>query len=87
MKQSPDFILRSIADSNVLVPVGAATKTFPGMVTMNATGVFLWRKLETEQTAQSLADALLAQYDCSAEQAKTDVDGFLKKLQEIGAIV
>ena len=86
MKQSPDFLLRDVADSVVLVPVGAATQRFPGMITLNETGKFLWETLETEQTLETLTQKLLEQYEVTCEQARTDVEAFLKKLVAVGAV-
>lgn len=87
MKQSPDFLLRDVADSLVLVPVGAATERFPGMITLNETGKFLWEALATEQTLDSLVETLLEQYQAEPEQARTDVQAFLKKLCAVGAVI
>ena len=87
MKRNPDFLLRDVADSLILVPVGEATRKFPGMVTMNATSAFLWAQLEQEQTPQSLVQALQAEYDVEEALAAADVQKFLDKLVEIGAIL
>lgn len=87
MKQSPDFLLRDVADSLVLVPVGAATERFPGMITLNESGKLLWEALATEQTPETLTELLLEQYEVALEQARTDVDAFLKKLCAVGAVV
>lgn len=87
MKQSPDFLLRDVADSLVLVPVGAATERFPGMITLNETGKFLWDALETEQTLDSLIERLLEQYQVEQAQAREDVEAFLKKLCAVGAVI
>lgn len=87
MKRNPDFLLRNVADSLVLVPVGEATKTFPGMATMNATSAKLWQWLETEQTPESLTKALCAEYDVDESRAAADVALYLEKLTEIGAII
>ena len=87
MKQSPDFLLRDVADSLVLVPVGAATERFPGMITLNESGKLLWEALATEQTPETLTELLLEQYEVAPEQARTDVDAFLKKLCAVGAVV
>ena len=87
MKQSPDFLLRDVANSVVLVPVGAATERFPGMITLNETGKILWEALETEQTLDSLTAKLLEEYEVTREQAQTDVENFLKKLTVVGAVV
>lgn len=87
MKRNPDFILRSVADTRLLVPVGAAAVQFAGMVTVNDTSAYLWELLETEQTPQTLTAALLARYDIDEETARRDVERVLSSLTEIGAIL
>ncbi len=87
MKRSSDFLLREVAGTLVVVPVGAAVSAFPGMITLNPTGAYLWELLETEQTVDTLVAALLDRYEVSDEQARTDVEAFVAKLQPIGAIV
>ena len=86
MIRNSDFILRDVAGTKVFVPVGEATKNFPGMVTVNATSAFLWEQLETLQTAETLISALTERYDVSREQAAADVAKFLDTLLKIGAI-
>ena len=71
----------------VLLPVGEATRDFPGMITMNSTSAYLWEQLATEQTAESLINALLDKYDVTADQAKQDVEKFLHTLTLVGAVV
>ena len=41
MKVKDGFVLRAIAGSNIVVPVGAATAQFNGMITLNDSGAFL----------------------------------------------
>ncbi|MBQ3000267.1 MAG: PqqD family protein [Oscillospiraceae bacterium] len=86
MIRSEDFLLREVAGSQVLVPVGAATRDFAGIVTLNSVGVQLWDALETEQTKESLAKVLTDRYEVSAERAMADVEKFLQNLQEVGAV-
>ena len=87
MKQNPNYILRSVADSLVIVPVGEATKDFPGMITVNPTSQFLWEQLAADQTEDSLVTALLSKYDVAEELARNDVVQFVKTLKLIGAVV
>ena len=86
MRQNSEFLLRQVAGSRVLVPVGGATKRFPGMIRMNATGCYLWELLATEQTRETLAKALQNRYEVTLEQAAEDVDAFVSKLLPTGAI-
>lgn len=86
MKRNDNFLLRDVAGTLVVVPVGAAVTAFPGMITLNPTGAYIWELLETEQTVQSLVDALVARYEVDEEKARTDVEVFIAKLEPTGAI-
>ena len=87
MKRNPDYLLRAVAQSRVVVPVGKAAEAFPGMVNLNETGEFLWGLLETEQTVESLAAALEKEYGVPNAQAVADVKNFLSGLLKIGAVL
>lgn len=87
MKRSENFLLREVADTKVLVPVGEAMAKFPGMVTLNGTGAFIWELLEKEQTLQSLTEALMEHYAVEREQARTDAEAFINQLIPTGAIL
>lgn len=87
MKRSSDFLMRDVAGSLVVVPVGAAVSAFPGMITLNAVGAFIWELLETEQTVESLARALMERYEVDETTATADVEAFVAKLKATGAIV
>lgn len=86
MRRNENFILRRVADMTVIVPVGAATEQFPGMISVNETGAFLWELLEQEQTLQSLGEALVLAYQVEQEQAEADASAFLEKLRPAGAV-
>lgn len=87
MKRSADFLLRQVADKQVLVPVGAAAVKFPGMVSVNDSGSFIWQLLDQEQTIDTLVDAMTQRYDVDAAQARLDTEEFVKKLCSVDAIV
>lgn len=87
MKRSSGFLMRQVAGRYVLAPVGDTVKTFSGMVTMNATGKFLWDLLENDQTVDSLAQALVDNYEVSFDKAKEDVIKYLEPLMPIKAII
>ena len=87
MKRNSGFMMRQVAGRYVLAPVGEMTKTFSGMVTMNATGKFLWDLLEQDQTVESLAQALVDNYEVDLEKATQDVIVYLEPLKPIQAII
>jgi hypothetical protein len=87
MKRNEDFLLRDVAGSLVIVPVGAAVTAFPGMITLNATAAYLWELLETEQTVDTLTAALMNRYDVEETRAREDVVAFVERLKPTGALV
>ena len=86
MYRNEEFLLRQAAGLTVIVPVGHAAVDFPGMISVNETGAFLWQLLECEQTDQSLAAALAEEYQVTQEQALKDVGAFLEQLERVGAL-
>ena len=82
MKIKDDFLLRQVADSYVVVPVGKASLDFNGMITLNETGAFLWEKLQCETTKQDLINDMLKEYEVLEDTAKQDIEKFLEKIKE-----
>lgn len=87
MKRNPGFLMRQVAGRYVLAPVGDTVKIFSGMITMNGTGKFLWELLEQDQTVESLAQALVDNYEVDIERATADVIKYLEPLKPIQAII
>ena len=86
MKIKRDFVLRKVADTWVVLPLGAANLDLNGMLTLNETGAFLWRALEQGADSRSLVDALTAEYDVDCTIALEDVEAFLNKLASVGCV-
>ena len=87
MKRSKDFIKRKIGTQYVIVAVGAATKKFNGMISVNSTGSFIWDQLEQSMTMDELVDAILQNYEIDAETATAHATQFVNTLKGVGAIV
>ena len=82
MKLKEGFLLKEIAGSWVVVPVGEQVVDFQMMITLNETGAFLWEKLKSETKKEELLDALLSEYDVERAVAEADIDEYLKTLSE-----
>ena len=76
------FLLRTLGDTHVVVPVGQASIDLRGMITLNATGAFLWELLQSEQTEDSLTEQLLEHYDVDSDRAAADVARFVQLLRD-----
>lgn len=84
MKTKNEFILRQVAGSWVILPVGI--DSVKGVLTINESGALLWRLLEQGCQLRQLIDALIGEYDVSAAQAEADIQEFLEKLRTIGCL-
>ena len=82
MKIKNDFILRKVADSYVVVPVGKMTLDFNGIINLNETGAFLFELLQEGAEREELIEKMLGEYDVSPERAAADIDIFLKKVKD-----
>lgn len=82
MKVKEGFLLREVADSQVVVPVGKRTVDFNGMLMLNETGAFLWKLLLENTDENTLAIKLAEQFEVSIDLASKDVKLFVKKLKE-----
>ncbi|MFA7637593.1 MAG: PqqD family protein [Monoglobales bacterium] len=86
MKIKNTFVLREIAGNRVVLPMGAPSDAFSGMMTLNETGAFLWKLLEKEISMEDLVNAMLAEYNVDSMQAQKDVDEFLDTLRKAGVL-
>lgn len=82
MKIKENFMLRKVADSYVVVPVGSAVANFNGMINLNEAGAFLWQLLEEDTTEAEVVANMLEHYDVSEELAKADVKKFIEQLRD-----
>lgn len=81
MKIRDGYLLRTVAGKNIVVSVGSEVD-FNGMLTLNDTGVFLWKLLQEDISKEQILTALLKEYDVSESEAKKDIGEFLSRLRE-----
>lgn len=86
MKLKKDYVLRQVAGTWVVLPLGEAAVNFSGMLKLNDSGAMLWKVLEQGGDKNALVESLTGEYNVSHQQAEADVDEFLTKLLESGCI-
>lgn len=82
MKIKKGFAKREIAGSNIVVPVGAGSQIFNGMITLNDSGSFIWDSLQQDMTIDEVAEMLTKEYEVDFEKAKADVEKFVNMLKQ-----
>lgn len=81
-----ELIKRKIAGDTILVPVGKAVFDSNGLFLLNELGAFIWELLPSVDSEEEICNAVLAQYDVSAETAKRDVAEFIQMLRKMDII-
>lgn len=86
MKIKDGFLLREVAGSFIVVPVGSAAVDFGGMMTLNPVGAFVWRAMETQTDENTIVEKILAEYEIDRETAARDVHIYVEKLRGAGLL-
>ena len=86
MKIKDNYMLRKVADTFVVVPVGDAVSEFNGMINLNEVGAFLWRQLESETTFDAVLKNVFSECEVDGSVAKADLERFIKELEEANLI-
>ena len=81
-----ELIKREIAGDTILVPVGKTVYDANGLFAMNELGAFIWDLLPNVETEEQICEAILAEYEVTAQDAAADVAEFLRKLKELDII-
>lgn len=87
MRITPGFVVRQIAGETIAVPSGPSAQSLSGLLALNGSGEFLFNLLQTEQTQESLVQALLDTYEVDADTACADVSEFLGTLRENNILI
>ncbi|SHO49566.1 PqqD family protein [Anaerocolumna xylanovorans] len=85
MKIKEGFLLREIAGSFVVVPIGQRVIDFNGLMSLNESGALLWSRLEKGvESINELVGLLCGNYLVEEEKAREDIEAFINKITERG---
>lgn len=86
MKRSSGFATREVAGQVLLVPVGAKTQSFSGLIALNESGAVLWNALERERLQEELVAELLNTFLVDEDTARRDVLAFMQTALSAGLL-
>ena len=81
------FIVRQIAGETIAIPAGPAARELSGLLALGGSGQFLFNLLQTEQTEESLVQAVVETYEIDEATARADIAEFLEILRSNGVLV
>lgn len=79
-RRNPDVVFRVIGDEMLLVPIRNNIMELKCLFTLNETGAFIWQQLENPRSNEELHEALIDEFDVTADKAKKDLDRFINEL-------
>ena len=88
MRIKKGFVLRTVCGENVIVGEGLDAINFGRMLCLNETAAWLWKQAleQGDFTAESLVQALCAEYEVSTEQALADVKETINQWTELKVV-
>ena len=82
LRRRAGVVLRHVAGEHMLVPTVAREVDLDSLFLLNATGVYVWERLDGHVSVPELADAVAGEFGIPVETARTDVAQFLASLRE-----
>jgi hypothetical protein len=86
MRIKEGFLVRKIADTRIVVPIGERVIEFKGLMTLNDPGYFIWECLSDDITYPQLLSAILDEYEVDEATARTDLNEFLESARQSGVL-
>lgn len=87
MKIKDGFMLREIAGSWVVIPIGQRVVEFNGLMSLNESGALIWNMLEKGADIDDLVNYILSEYNIDEETAKADISEIVDLMKSKGLLV
>ena len=83
MKIKSNYVIKTIGEEIVVVPIKDEAVRFNGIITLNKTGKFLFQSLQDKPlTKEELLEIVLDKYDVEKDVALKDLEAFLNVCKE-----
>ncbi len=86
MKISDKFILKTIDDESMLVPVNHDYMSVQKIINLNETSLAIYEMVKEGLDEKQIINKMLETYDVSEDVLKSDVTRVLKQFIELGVI-
>ena len=81
MKLRGEFVVRTVMDDIVAIPVGDTALQLGGLLLLNQVSAVIWKCLEEETSLEAILQAVTDAFEVSPEEARADILEFLDKLR------
>ena len=87
MKIKDGYLLRKIADTNIVVPVAERVIDFKGMILLNDVSACIWEFLSEDREYADIIDHVVSIYDVGRDTAGRDLDVFINQMETGGVLI
>ena len=84
MKINPKYCLKKVGGKKIIVADNVMQ--LEGILTLNDTAEFIWRKIESGAQEEEIVNSLAIECDTSADEIREEVLEFIKTLKGAGVI-
>lgn len=86
MKIKDGFIMKNVAGSNVVLPLGERQDEVKGIITFNDVGADVFNMLDGANSVEAIAKKIAKDYDAPYETVEADVNKLIEKMRVHGLI-
>jgi len=86
MKIKGGFLLREIAGTQIVVPIGERVIDFKGMMILNDVSATVWSFMSEDRTFDDILGFILETYEVDRLTAKGDLTRLIEQMEESGVL-
>ncbi len=86
MKVKDGFVMKDVAGSRVVLPLGDRRSEINGIITFNEIGAEVFNMLDGTNSVEEIATKISKDYDVSYEMVEADVNALIEKMRANGLI-
>ena len=86
MKIKDGFIMKDVAGSKVVLPLGDRQNELKGIITFNDIGAEVFNMLDGTNSVEEIAGKIARDYDAPYETVEADVNKLVEKMRAQGLI-
>ena len=86
MRIKDGFVMRDVAGSKVVLPIGERQEEINGIITFNDTGAAIFNMLNGTYTVEEIIEKLAKDYEIPYDVAEADVMKLIEKMRSQGLI-
>lgn len=87
LKRSSQVVTREMEGEMIVLPLYRSSKDLNCIYTLNETATAVWELINDKRTIAQIKEEMLKTYDVSEEKVTKQLDGLIKDLKSIKAIL